>query len=191
MARIDCVGKLLAQARQMSACDVASFVRKHADDLVRCLRFEQCAAVDEDATAVGDESVERTIVDDDGLHVLLGESRRAQQRLGIISEQLFDFGIADDRRTLLRMRGNIGRHQRGGCDERDYRRRWCRPPRAARSLVYGHVRSASHQFAAQPSGAPEHGQRGDGHVWLRIDCSADCARKCGDSGAGSPASSKG
>ncbi len=43
------VGKLLAHPRQMPAGDVAGFVREHADDLVRRLRFHQRAGVDEDA----------------------------------------------------------------------------------------------------------------------------------------------
>ena len=41
--------KLLAQPRQVSAGDVTGFVREHADDLVRNLRVNQRAGVDEDS----------------------------------------------------------------------------------------------------------------------------------------------
>ena len=74
-------GQCLAHARQMSAGDVPGFVGEHADDLIRRLRLHQRAAVDEDAVAVGDEGVERTVVDDDDLNILLRETGRAQDRL--------------------------------------------------------------------------------------------------------------
>ena len=63
---IDCVcavGKLLAQARQMAAGEVAGLVRQHADDLVRRLGIEQRAGVDEDVAAVHHEGVEAAVVD--------------------------------------------------------------------------------------------------------------------------------
>ena len=65
----------------MSAGDVARLMREHADDLVRRCRFHQRAGIDEDAAAVDHEGVEARLVDDDDLHVLLGEAGRAQDRL--------------------------------------------------------------------------------------------------------------
>ena len=59
---IDCGRRrpqFLAQARQVTAGDVAGFVREHADHLVRRVRVHERAGVDEDAPAVGDEGVER------------------------------------------------------------------------------------------------------------------------------------
>ena len=150
----------LAQSRQMAAGDVAGLVREHADDLIWRFRFHQRAAIDEDAAAVGDESVERAIVDDDDLDVLLGEAGAAQDRLGIFPQQLLDLGVADDRRALLRLRGNAGANERSRRHHGDKARRWRRPPRPDRCLSSDHVRLASHHFAAQPSGAPEDGQRG-------------------------------
>ena len=52
------VGKLLAQLGQMAAGQMPGLVREHADDLVRRLRLQDRAVIDEDAAAVGDERVE-------------------------------------------------------------------------------------------------------------------------------------
>ena len=137
----------VAHARQMSAGDVAGLVRQHANDLIRRLGLHQCAAVDEDAAAVGDERIERTIVDDDDLHVLLRKSRRPQDRLRVFSEQLLDFRVADDGRSLLlRMGGSAGADERGRGHEGDETRRWRRSPRPDRSLGCSHVRWVSHRF---------------------------------------------
>ena len=54
-------------------------------------------AVDEDAPAVGDKGVERAVVDDDDLDVLLCEAGGAQDRLRVVAQQLLDLGVADDR----------------------------------------------------------------------------------------------
>jgi hypothetical protein len=140
-------GDRLAHARQMSAGDVAALVRQHADDLIRRLGLHQCATVDEDAAAVGDEGIERTIVDDDDLHVLLGKPRRPQDRLRVFSEQLLDFRVADDGRSLLlRAGGSAGAGEGGGGHEGDETRRWRRSPRPDRSFGSGHVRWAWHRF---------------------------------------------
>ena len=90
-------GELLAQSRQVSAGDVAALVRQHADDLVGRFRVQQSAAVYENAPPVRDEGVERAIVDDDDLNILLREAGCPQDRLGIFLEQLLDLRIADDR----------------------------------------------------------------------------------------------
>ena len=58
----------------MPAGDVAGLVRQHADDLVRSLRIEQRASVDEDAAAIHHEGVEAAVVDDGDLDVLLREA---------------------------------------------------------------------------------------------------------------------
>ena len=107
-------GKLLAHARQVSAGDVTGLVREHADDLIRRLRFHQRAAVDEDAPTVCHERVERAVVDDDDLNVLLCKTRRAQNRLRVLPQQLLDFRVADDGQPLLRVRRGAGGSERGG-----------------------------------------------------------------------------
>ena len=84
----------------MPAGDVAGLVREHADDLVRRLRIHQRAGIDEDAAAVGHEGVEGALVDDDDLDVLLGQTGRLQNRLGVFAQELLDLGVADDRRAL-------------------------------------------------------------------------------------------
>ena len=174
MAMIDCVvrrGQLLAQSRQMSAGDVAGLVREHADDLVRRLRFHQRAGVDEDAAAVGDEGVERAVVDDDDLDVLLGEPGGAQDRLGVFAQQLLDLGVADDRQAaaaLARCAGHAGGNASAAAvSMRDSARALASCARALIGLSSSdHVRSGScvTHVPAQPSGAPEDGQRGHDHV---------------------------
>jgi hypothetical protein len=134
-------------------------VREHADDLIRRLGVHQRAAVDEDAPAIGDEGVERTVVDDDDLNILLRETGRAQDRLGILPQQLLDLGVADDGRSSLRVGRGAGADERGRGRNGNETRRWRRSPRPDRSLGSGHVRLASHHFPAQPSGAPRDGQR--------------------------------
>ncbi len=92
------------------------------------LRLHQRAGVDEDALAVRDEGVERAVVDDDHLDVLLRQPGGLQQRLGIFAQQLLDLGVANERQPALRMRR---RHARKG-----NRRRRARPRRSLR-LVSG------------------------------------------------------
>ncbi len=95
-------GQLLAQARKMAAGDMAGLVGQHADDLVRRLRLHQRAGIDEDAPPVHHEGVEGALVDDDDLDVLLRQSGGAQDRLGIVAQQLLDLGVADDRHAARR-----------------------------------------------------------------------------------------
>src|SRR5207245_11547337 len=116
--------------------NVARLVREHADDLVRRLRFHQRAAVDEDAAAVGNESIERTIVDDDDLDILLGKTRRAQDGLRIVPQQLLDLRVAADGRSFLFLRAcrSAGAAKRGGGHKRNEARRWRRPTGPDRSL---------------------------------------------------------
>ena len=95
----------------MPAGEVAGLVRQHADDLIRCIRLHDRAAVDEDAAAVGDEGVEGDIVDDHHLDVLLLQTRRAQDRTGVVAQQLLGLGVPDQRDTPLG-RGER-RHRRG------------------------------------------------------------------------------
>ena len=53
--------------------------------------------VDEDTVRVHDEGVERFVVDDDDLHVLLAKPGDAQNRRGVVAQQLLDLGIANHR----------------------------------------------------------------------------------------------
>ena len=51
-----------------------------------------------------DEGVERAVVDDDDLDVLLGEPGRLQDRLRVVAQQLLDLGVADDRQAASALR---------------------------------------------------------------------------------------
>ena len=142
--------KLLAQARQMPAGHVAGFVRQHADDLVRHFRIDQRAGVDEDAPAIHHEGVERAIVDDGDLDVLLGEAGGAQNRLRVVAQQLLDLGVANDRKSGRQaLRAGRRRRDGGGRNERDRERRqqrkrargWRGPPHLDSAFGLSHVRS--------------------------------------------------
>src|SRR6516162_8641458 len=94
---------------------VASLVRQHADQLVGRLRFQDRAVIYEDAAAVGNEGVERWVVDDHHLDVLLLKRGRAQDGAGIFAQKLLGLAIAQDRRApvLLVLRAHPG--ERGEC----------------------------------------------------------------------------
>ena len=149
----------------MPAGDMAGLVREHADDLVRSLRFHQRARVHEDVLAVHDESVEGAFIDDDDVDILLRKPRHAQDRLGIIAQQLLDLGVADQRQAGRQLRAHRTAWPRGGgecdgCEQRKRTRGWRPPPPPDRSRTFGHVRWIYIRSPAQPSGAKSHGQRG-------------------------------
>ena len=112
--------QLLAHLGEMAAGKMAGFVRQHADDLVRRFRLHHRAVIDEDAAAVGDEGVEDALVDDHHLDVLLFEARGAQDRPGIVAQQLLGLGIAEDGRAavFLRHRGHRRNGERHRRDQR-------------------------------------------------------------------------
>jgi len=88
---------LFSQALKMAAGKVSGFVREDADDLVRRLCIEQCARVNENVPTVHDEGVERTVAENHNAHVLLGQSGGPQDRLCVVAQELFDFGITNQR----------------------------------------------------------------------------------------------
>src|SRR6516165_10462684 len=102
-------------------------------------RVQQRAGIDEYAATVRNESIERAVIDNDDLDILPSEPGDPQDRLGIFFEQLLDFRVANDRRTLSRLgrqactrkrsRGQEGGHARcyaSSC--------WCRSAHPATSL---------------------------------------------------------
>src|SRR6516165_7559478 len=121
----------------MSAGNVAGLVRKHPDDLIGRLRVQQSTSIYEDAAAIGDKGVERAVIDDDDLNVLLCEAGNPQDGLGIFLEQLLDFRIADDRRTGLRPDRNCDERERG--HNSNHPRRWRRPVHPATSARPDHA----------------------------------------------------
>ena len=86
---------------------MAGFMRQHADDLIRRFRLHHRAVIDEDAAAVGNEGVERAIVDDHHLDILFLHAGGAQDRPRVVAQQLLGLGVAQGRGTLL-----LGRRQR-------------------------------------------------------------------------------
>jgi len=147
--------QLLAHLGEMAAGQMAGFVCQHADDLVRCLRLQQRTVVDEDATAVSNERVERAVVDDDDLDILLLQTGGAQDRPGVFAQQLLGLGVAQHRRSLLlgprgddgadrkcdrgQQRGQLERSgaKRGADQHRAIYRRWPAPSRQTPTVVPG------------------------------------------------------
>jgi len=84
----------------MTAGQMAGFVRQHPDDLVRRLRLHQGAVIDEDTVTVGDEGVEYRLVDNGDLDILFLKARSAQDRLGVVAQQLLGLRVAQDRQAL-------------------------------------------------------------------------------------------
>ena len=66
------------------------------------------------------KALKRRLVDDDDLHVLLGEAGGAQDRRGVVAQELLDLGVADDRRrpVFLRRRRERGQRDRRGRNQR-------------------------------------------------------------------------
>ncbi len=142
--------KLLAQPRQVSAGDVTGFVREHADHLVWNLCVNQRSGVDEDSLGIDHEGVERAVVDDGDLNVLLREAGGAQDGLRVVAQQLFDLGVADDgksgRQALRARRCRRDGHRRRNRDrecrqQRKRMRGWRPPPHPDSASAVDHVRS--------------------------------------------------
>ena len=104
----------------MAARKMPGLVRKHADQLVRRFRLHDRAVIDEDAATVGDERVERGFVDDHHLDVLLFQTGGAQDRTGIVAQQLLGLGVAQDRRPLGLLLRAHARERRYGHGRRSH-----------------------------------------------------------------------
>ena len=158
----------LPQPRQVPAGDVTGFVREHADHLVWNLGVNQRSGVDEDSLGIDHKGVERAVVDDGDLNVLLREAGGAQDGLRVVAQQLFDLGVADhgkSGRQALRARrcrrdGHCRRNRDRECRQQRKRMRgWRPPPHPDSASAVDHVRSNREPNLSQPSGAPKQGQR--------------------------------
>ena len=138
------VGEFLAHLGQMPADDVSGFVGKDADDLVGRLRFHQRAGIDEDVMRVHHEGVERSVVDDDNVDVLVAKPGDLENGLRVIAQQLLDLGVANDRDAGVRRRsapvpGGSPNANAAAVAKRHSARSWPRPPRLARRLCSDHL----------------------------------------------------
>ncbi len=142
------IGEFLAHLRKMAADDVAGLVREHADELIGHYRLHERAGIDENAVRIHDEGVERIVVDDDDLDVLIAQPGDFQNRRGVVAQQLFDLGVADHRdaggRSGLRAhrhaRRNARQRERRGRGDGDDARSWLHRPHLARRSSNNHVR---------------------------------------------------
>ena len=97
--------EFIAHARQMAAGDVPGLMRQNADRLVRRLRLEQQAGVNEDALAARHEGVDARILDQIDPDRLGIDARRLEDGAGIEAQQPLDLGIADERHVPLLREG--------------------------------------------------------------------------------------
>ena len=105
---------LVAEIFEVPAGQMAGLVRDDADHLVRRFRIEQRAGVHHHAPAAGDEGIELAILHKHDLGVARADAGGAEDRRGIVAEQRFDLGVADDRLlALLRVRRGQERDARG------------------------------------------------------------------------------
>ena len=91
---------------------MAGLMGEHADDLVRRFRLHHRAIVDEDAPSVGHEGVERALVDDHHLDVVLFETGGAQNGTRVVAQQLLGLGIADHGGPAILLGGGNRRRKR-------------------------------------------------------------------------------
>ena len=111
----------LTKLGEVAAGQMPGFVRKHADQLVRRFRLQDRAVIDENAPAVGNEGIERAVIDDDHLDVLLLETCDPQDRPRVFAKQLLGLGVAQQRRALAllgpnRRHGHRRAQRKRGCD---------------------------------------------------------------------------
>ena len=91
------------------------FVGDHADHFVGRLRLHERAGVDEDVAPVEHEGVERLVLHDADLDAARAETRRAEDRLRVVGEQVLDLGVADQRQPL-RIGRRSGAEHGGGAN---------------------------------------------------------------------------
>ena len=128
----------------MTAGKVSGLVGKDANDFVWGLGVKQRSRIDEDMPAIHHERVERAVAQDHHPHILFCKSRRSQDRLCIVAQQLLDLGVTNDRhparRTVLSVCGCDASGADGDRREQGDRPGCWRPaPRPDRCAVQGHA----------------------------------------------------
>ncbi len=101
----------------MAASQVARLVGDNADDLVRRLRLQQRAGVDEDAPP-RDEGVEARVIDQDDFNAGFGQTGGLEDGPGVVAYQRLDLSVANDC-DVLRMGRQTGRKRHQGADHAD------------------------------------------------------------------------
>jgi len=82
-------------AGQMTAGNMADFVREDADDFAGRIRLHQKAGMDENSLATGDECVEIVVVDDMYAHGSRIEACGFEEWRHIDPDGIFDLSIAN------------------------------------------------------------------------------------------------
>ena len=101
-------------AGQMTAGDMAGFVRDHPDQLVRRVGRDQQAGVNEDFLSAGDERVQRRRLHDQDFYGVRVDARGLEQWRAVDADGSFDFRIPDHREAArLRGGGEQRQHQDG------------------------------------------------------------------------------
>ena len=96
--------------------------------------FHQRAGIDEDVVRVHDESVERPVVDDHDMNVLVAETGNAQNGRRVFAQELLDLGVANHRDagagSGLRPQRGAGQRHPGNDGKRDGARQLASPAAA-------------------------------------------------------------
>jgi hypothetical protein len=103
------IGQFLPQLGQVAAGDMAGLVRHHADDLIRGRGVGKRTGIDEDASAVDDECVERPVVDQHDLDIGLAQSGGAEDRRSIVAHCRFRRRGSAARRRCAFAAGRVDR----------------------------------------------------------------------------------
>ena len=134
------------------------------------------------------KALKRAVVDDDDLDVLLGEAGGAQDRLGVVAQQLLDLGVADDRQAAAGFALGARRCPPAAADgqgrdrgDRAECRGLCRRLTGRAVCYHSNLSSRSSAARRTTSGRDRSGQ----HDRARR-APIDQAAKCGNSGARAP-----
>ena len=104
------IGDDLFHPRDVVVGDVAGFVGKHPDQLVRRLRGDDGAGIDEQPVARRDKGIESLAVDQlDRGHLL---ARRLDDRPQVVGDQRLGLGVAHRGDPVVREGGRAGQRER-------------------------------------------------------------------------------
>jgi len=104
------VSHRVLKTRQMPARDMAGFMGKHADQLIRRLRPHDQAGIDEFVLSAGDERIDLLVLDQIDVQCVRIEPRRLPNRGHHRADVGLDLGIAD---KVLGCRGNLAKPDPG------------------------------------------------------------------------------
>src|ERR687896_1128961 len=112
----------------MAARDMTRLMRNHTDHLIRRVCLHQSARVNKHVAPVEHEGVEYVAANDADGDTAFSEACRLEDWSGIVVEQVFDLGVANERQALSL--GRPLRCEEQHCAEEDRGKRDARSPNA-------------------------------------------------------------